>query len=113
MEVCVALSECQLSFTELLLLRYMKYKKLTTTTTTGCHYGRMEIPRVPRASPSVAGGEEMHSGKRVFPECLIVYDTRGRPPFPECLTLALGEASLFPECLILALGEGSLPRVVG
>jgi hypothetical protein len=97
----------------------------------------------------------MHSGKRVFPECLIVYGTRGREAlgedphsgkrgtreqktmwenkdifktlfpecltialgeanlFPECLTLALGEASLFPECLILALGEGCLPRVLG
>jgi hypothetical protein len=32
--------------------------------------------------------------------------------FPECFTLALGEASLFPKCPDLALGEGSLPRVL-
>jgi hypothetical protein len=63
------------------------------------------------SSPSVALREEMHSGKRVFPECLIVHDTRGREAleeanlFPECLTLALWEASLFPECLVEALGE--------
>jgi hypothetical protein len=35
-------------------------------------------------------GEERHSGKT---------------PFPECIFLALGEANLFPEFLTLALGE--------
>jgi hypothetical protein len=40
------------------------------------------------SSPSVALGEELHSGKVAFPECLKEHDTRGRK----------------------ALGEGRLPR---
>jgi hypothetical protein len=46
------------------------------------HYGRMEIPRVPRASPSA---KYRALGKKLFPECC----TRGRN----------------------ALGEEGLPRV--
>jgi hypothetical protein len=41
-----------------------------------------------QSSPSVALGEELHSGKMAFPECLKGHGTRGRP----------------------ALGEGHLPR---
>jgi hypothetical protein len=74
-------------------------------------------------SPSATLGEEMHPRtkmmlengdifKTLFPECLSLALGEANL-FPECLTLALGEASLFPECLILALGEGSLPRVLG
>jgi hypothetical protein len=50
---------------------------------------REEYTRGRNSSPSVALGEEMHSGKRVFPECLIVHGTWGRE----------------------ALGENPLPRV--
>jgi hypothetical protein len=55
------------------------------------HYGRSNIPRVPRASPSAknwALGEELHSGKMAFPECLKGQSTRGTK----------------------AIGEGHLPR---
>jgi hypothetical protein len=41
--------------------------------------------------------------KILFPECLSLALGEANL-FPECLTLALGEASLFPECLLLALG---------
>jgi hypothetical protein len=70
------------------------------------HNGRMEIPRVPRASPSAkyrALGEEMHSGKRVFPECLIVHGTRGRE--------ALGEDPLPRVYFFSTRGSQPLPRV--
>jgi hypothetical protein len=55
------------------------------------HYGRSNLSRVPHTSPSAknrALGEELHSGKMAFPECLKGRDTRGRP----------------------ARGEGHLPR---
>jgi hypothetical protein len=87
-----------------------------------------------QSSPSVALGEELHSGKMVFPECLKGHGTRGRPALGEGhlpreqhsgktahekekvhLTAALDGAvnkkklkKLFPECLVLALGEGDL-----
>jgi hypothetical protein len=53
------------------------------------------LPRVPKighsgsqSSPSVALGEELHSGKVAFPECLKEHDTRGRPSSPSA---TLGE----------------------
>jgi hypothetical protein len=43
------------------------------------------------SSPSVALGEEKHSGRRGFPECHRVHGTRGKEtlgegPLPECNT---------------------------
>jgi hypothetical protein len=45
----------------------------------------------------------------LFPECLPLAVGEASL-FPECLILALGEASLFPECIALALGRGLLPE---
>jgi hypothetical protein len=61
------------------------------------HYGRTVIPRVPgtsprakksgtrgsQSSPSVSLGEDLHSGKMAFPECLQGHGTRGRPALGE------------------------------
>jgi hypothetical protein len=55
------------------------------------------------SSPSVALGEEMHSGKRVFPECLMVHGTRGRE--------ALGEDPLPRVHFFSTRGSQPLPRV--
>jgi hypothetical protein len=52
------------------------------------HYGTTEIPRVPNSSPSAknrALGEEMHSGKRGFPECRQTHGTWGRVTLGESL----------------------------
>jgi hypothetical protein len=80
------------------------------------HYGRREIPRVSRTSPSatnwasVALGEERHLRKKID-IWRHMWTEPFKKIFPECPALALGEGSLFPERPDLALGEGSLPWV--
>jgi hypothetical protein len=50
---------------------------------------------------------EQNSGKRGTREQKTMWGNKDifKTLFPECLTLALGEANLFPECLTLELGE--------
>jgi hypothetical protein len=76
--------------------------------------GRESFPSVEKC---MTLGEARHSGKRGNRKKLPFDGGMKRhcmeEIFPECHTLALGEACLFPECLTMALGEGSLPRVLG
>jgi hypothetical protein len=65
------------------------------------------------SSPRATLGEEGHTKKKVvFNDVEGQHHFKKKFPraFPECLNIALREASLFPECSSLAIWEGSLPR---